>query len=296
MSFSQDIWRDKSVLYKRVYLTEFFSFFSNKLKTMSISTDNQAASGAGVSRFLNKIAIVTGAGSGIGQAVVVRLVAEGASVLAIDVNETGLKATVQLTEFPERVSTAILSITDEQQVTEKVNEYVNQQGQLDVLVNMAGILRATISSETTLEQFRSIIDTNLVGTFLMCRVCLPHLVKSKGNIVNAASTSAFYGHPYMTAYAASKGAIVSMSKTLAKEYLYQGVRVNAVAPGGVATPLHTSFQFPENANLGLFANLSRSDKRFGLPNEVAAVVAMLASQDGAFITGEVIRIDGGVHC
>jgi len=238
---------------------------------------------------------VTGAGSGIGRAVVLRLVAEGASVLGIDVNETGLKETVELTSYPERVSIVVVSITDEQQVVEKVNEYVTRQGHLDVLVNMAGILRVTLSTETTLEEFRLVIDTNLIGTFLMCRVCLPHLLITKGNIVNAASVAGLFGHPYMAAYAASKGAIIALTKALAREYILQGVRVNAVAPGGIATPMHTSCPFPTGLNEILFGNLRLPDHRFGKSEDVAAVVAMLASHDGSFINGEVIRIDGGVH-
>ncbi len=224
-----------------------------------------------------------------------RLVAEGASILGIDVNESGLKETVQLASHPERVSIAVVSVTDEQQIIEKVNEYVTRQGHLDVLVNMAGILRVTQSAETTLEQFKSVIDTNLTGTFLMCRICLPHLLITKGNIVNAASTAGLFGHPYMAAYAASKGAVIALTKTLAREYILHRVRVNAVAPGGIATPIHTSFQFPSGANPSLLDNLRMPDKRFGQPEDVAGVVAMLASQDGSFINGEVIRIDGGVH-
>jgi NAD(P)-dependent dehydrogenase (short-subunit alcohol dehydrogenase family) len=253
------------------------------------------AVGVVVGRFKDKTAIVTGAGSGIGRAIVLRLVAEGASILGIDLNEVGLKETVQLTSNPERVSIAVVSVTDEQQVIEKVNEYVTRQGHLDVLINMAGILRVSHSADTSLEEFRSVIDINLTGTFLMCRTCLPHLLVTKGNIVNAASTAGRHGHPYMAAYAASKGAIVALTKSLAREYIFQGVRVNAVAPGGIFTPIMTSLQLPPGINEILFSNLKRPDSRFGKPEDVAGVVAMLASQDGVFINGEVIRIDGGTH-
>ena len=193
------------------------------------------------------------------------------------------------------MSIAVASIIDEQQITEKVNEYITRQGRLDALINMAGILRATIATDTTLEQFRSVIDTNLVGTFLMCRVCLPHLLITKGNIVNAASTAGLHGHPYMVAYAASKGAIIALTKSLAREYILQGVRVNAVAPGGTATPLTATVQFPATINQSLFSNLQLPDRRMARPAEIAAVVAMLASEDGSFINGEVVRVDGGCH-
>ncbi len=193
------------------------------------------------------------------------------------------------------MSIVVVSITDEQQVTEKVNEYVTRQGHLDVLINMAAILQMTLSTETTLEQFRSVIDTNLIGTFLMCRICLPHLLLTKGNIVNAASTAGLFGHPYMAAYAASKGAVIALTKALAREYILQGVRVNAVAPGGITTPMHKSFQPPPDIDHRLFSTLHPPEGRFGQPEDVAAVVAMLASQDGCFIKGEIIRIDGGTH-
>ncbi|CAF0938363.1 unnamed protein product [Adineta ricciae] len=261
-----------------------------------VETTSVAATPTVVSnRFLNKTVIVTGAGSGIGQSVVIRLVAEGASVFGIDVNEAGLQQTAQLTSQPDRVSIAVVSVTDEQQLTEKVNDYVAQQGRLDALINVAGIIRTSLSTDTTLEQFRSVIDTNLVGTYLLCRVCLPHLLKSKGNIVNTASTAGLHGHPYMAAYAASKGGVIALTKSLAREYICQGVRVNAIAPGGTMTPLIASVQFPPEVDPILFASLSLPDRRMGQPAEIAAVVAMLASEDGSFINGAVVQIDGGCH-
>jgi NAD(P)-dependent dehydrogenase (short-subunit alcohol dehydrogenase family) len=247
-------------------------------------------------RFQNKTVIVTGGGSGIGQAVVIRLVAEGASVLAIDINETGLNETVQLTSNPERVSIAAISVADEQKVTEKVNDYVARQGQLDALINLAGILRAVVSTDCTLELFRSVVEVNLVGTYLMCRVCLPHLLLTKGNIVNTASTAGRFGHPYMAAYASSKGGVIALTKTLAREYLAQGVRVNAIAPGGILTPMVKTIQFPPGISQTAFDHMRLPDNRIGQPEQVASVVAMLASQDGSYINGEVIQIDGGVHC
>jgi len=142
-----------------------------------------------------------------------------------------------------------------------------------------------------------LIQVNLVGTFLFCREALPHLLESKGNIVNAASTSAYYGHPYMAAYSASKGGIASMTHALAWEYMRRGVRVNAVAPGGIITPLvqGTPAGFPAGVDHSLFAHLTPPDGKFGMPDHVAGVIAMLASADGAHINGEIIRIDGGVH-
>lgn len=247
-------------------------------------------------RFQDKSVIVTGAGSGIGRAVAIRLIAEGASVLAIDLNEDGLKETQNATSNPERVTLAILSVTDEQGINEKVNNYATEQGHIDVLINVAGIIKCSHSTETTLEEFQTVLNTNLIGTFLMCRACLPHLIKTKGNIVNTASIAGICGHPYMAAYAASKGAVIALTKSLAREYISHDVRVNAVAPGGTLTPLVHTIQFPPDVNMALFAHFQLPKNRLALPEEIATVIATVASNDGSFINGEVLRIDGGVNC
>jgi len=253
-----------------------------------------------LARFADKVVIVTGAASGIGRAVLVRLVSEGAIAYGIDVNEAGLKETVELAEKQAaaggRASFIAASISDEQEVKRFFQQVVEKEGRLDVLVNMAGILRSSQTTETSLAQFMEVINTNLVGTFLCCREALPHLVKTKGNIVNAASTSVYFGHPYMAAYSASKGGIMSMTRSLAWEYIRQGVRVNAIAPGGIATPLAAAQnQRMDGLDQSLFMHMTRPDQLFGQPEQVAGVVAMLASADGGFMTGEVVKIDGGVH-
>lgn len=253
------------------------------------------------SRFEGKIAVITGAASGIGRATLVRLVSEGAVALGVDQDEAGLRDSASLANagahYGGEASFAAGSIADEAFVKAAMEALVAKRGRLDVLVNLAGILRSTHLVDTSLDEFRQIIRINLEGTFLFCREALPHLIKTKGNIVNAASTSATYGHPYMAAYAASKGGIAAMTHTLAREFILQGVRVNAVAPGGIMTPMVAGqpARFPEGANLSLFSNLTRPDGVFGRPEAVAAVIAMLASQDGEFINGEIIRIDGGTH-
>ena len=246
-------------------------------------------------RFQDKTAVVTGAGSGIGRAVAIRLVSEGASILGIDTNEEGLKETKTLLSNPDRITLAVVSITDEKHVIEEVNKYAAEQGHIDVLVNLAAIIRCDLSTEATLESFQNVLNTNLVGTFLMCRTCLPHLIKSKGNIVNVASTAAMFGHPYMAAYSASKGAVIALTKALAQEYIGDNVRVNAVAPGGTLTPLLQQVQFPPSANTNLLGRLRLHGDRLALPEEIAAFIVVLASSDAVFVNGEVVRIDGGLH-
>ncbi len=256
---------------------------------------------ATASRFEGKTVIVTGAASGIGRAALIRLVSEGATALGFDLNEAGLRETVEAASATAchggRAAFATGSVSDEADVKRAVANFVAREGRLDVLVNMAGILRSSHTHETPLEQFMALIQVNLVGTFLFCREAIPHLLEAKGNIVNAASTSAYFGHPYMSAYSASKGGIASMTHAMAWEYIRRGVRVNAIAPGGIATPLvaNTPAGFPAGVDQTLFMHLTPPDLKFGVPENVAGVIAMLASADGAHINGEIIRIDGGVH-
>ncbi len=252
-------------------------------------------------RFAGKSIIVTGGGSGIGRAVVARLAAEGGTVLAIDVNVVGLAescdAANALAGHGGRAQFVCASVTDEARIGAIIREFAASQDALDAVINMAGILRAGHSAILSLAEFRAVLETNLIGTFLVCREALPFLEAGGGNIVNTASTAAFHGTPYSLAYAASKGGVAALTQTLAWEYTTRGVRVNAVAPGGIVTPMTAAHggNMPEGADYSLLTHLMRPDMRMGQPEDVAGVIAMLASDDGRNITGEIIRIDGGVH-
>lgn len=255
---------------------------------------------AELARFSGKTVLVTGAASGIGQAVAVRVASEGAAVVAFDTQEAGLRETMDKVAHAAaaggRARYLVGSVASEADVRRAVAGVAANEGALHALVNMAGILRSAASHECTLELFRTVIDVNLIGTFLFCREALPQLLATRGSIVNAASTAAQFGHPYMAAYAASKGGIYALTKALAWEYLKQGVRVNAVAPGGIMTPMITGTRDSRVAfDVSLFAHLQRPDGQFGRPEQVAAVIAMLASGDGGYMTGEIVKVDGGVH-
>jgi NAD(P)-dependent dehydrogenase (short-subunit alcohol dehydrogenase family) len=163
-----------------------------------------------------------------------------------------------------------------------------------VVANIAGVLRAAHSTEHSLELWDQVIRVNLTSTFLVCRAALPHLLDGGGVIVNSASTSAEFGHPWMAAYAASKGGVAALTHTLAVEYSKRGVRVVAIAPGSVRTGMTKGLDFPEDADFDLIPRIM-SPIGPGDPAAVASVVAMLASDDGAHISGEIIRIDGGTH-
>lgn len=250
-------------------------------------------------RLTGRSALVTGAASGIGAATALRLAAEGATVLAVDVDAEGLERTVGALPpgATGSVGAHVADISDEGAVAEAVRVAVAEGGGLHVLANIAGMLRTVRTHECDLATWDKVLGVNLTGTFLMCRAALPPLVETRGAIVNAASTSSFYGHPWMAAYAASKGAIAALTHTLAIEYCDDGVRVNAVAPGSVTSGITNGVEFPDDLTKaeGKLVRRIMSPTGFGRPEDVAAVVAMLASDDGAHITGEIIRIDGGTH-
>jgi NAD(P)-dependent dehydrogenase (short-subunit alcohol dehydrogenase family) len=249
------------------------------------------------SRFEGKVCVITGAASGIGRAVLVRLVSEGAWAIGVDRNAGGLAESAELAARAAahggRVRVLTASVADEADINRVFDDVVREEKRLDVLVNMAGILRSKPTTESTAEEFEALLRVNLLGTFLCCREALPHLLATRGNIVNAASMSAFVGHPYLAAYSASKGGVAALTHALSREYLLRGVRVNAVAPGGILTGMTSPFT-PE-MDPRLFQHVTRPDRRLGQPEQVAGVVAMLASEDGAYVNGEVIRIDGGTH-
>lgn len=247
-------------------------------------------------RLTDRSALVTGGASGIGAATALRLAAEGATVLAVDLDAEGLKRTVAAlpAEATGSVTPHVADVSDENAVAQAVATAADQGGGLDVVANIAGILRAAHSTEHTLDLWDQVIRVNLTSTFLVCRAALPHLLDGGGAIINSASTSAEFGHPWMAAYAASKGGVAALTHTLAVEYAKRGVRVNAVAPGSVRTSMTQGLDLPADADFDLVPRIM-SPTGPGDPASVASVVAMLASDDGAHITGEIIRIDGGTH-
>ncbi|MEE1824552.1 SDR family NAD(P)-dependent oxidoreductase [Streptomyces sp. BE20] len=251
-------------------------------------------------RFNGRNVLVTGGGSGIGQATVHRILAEGGRVVAADVNGTGLGATLERATADgtaDRLTTVVLDVSDEAAVRTGVAEAVAGLGGLDVLVNAAGILRSSHTHETSLEFWNKLVAVNLTGTFLMTREALPALLAGgRGVVVNFSSTSATFAHPYMAAYAATKGGIQSFTHAIAAEYAKQGLRAVCVAPGSIDSGMTHDPGLPADADLGLLAKLSPAlGQGFAGPETVAGVIAMLASEDGAFVTGTEIRIDGGTH-
>jgi NAD(P)-dependent dehydrogenase (short-subunit alcohol dehydrogenase family) len=191
-----------------------------------------------------------------------------------------------------KMQSAVLDLTRPDACRTAVDAAVAAFGRLDVLCNIAGILLMEHAHETRLEDWRRVLEVNLTGTFLVSIAALPHLLESKGNIVNASSTSALAGLPYGAAYGASKGGVLALTRTLAVEYGRQGLRANAVCPGSITTPMTSRSKLPKDVDGKLLVRAMALDQPRG-PETVASVIAMLASEDGAHINGEHIRVDGG---
>jgi NAD(P)-dependent dehydrogenase (short-subunit alcohol dehydrogenase family) len=244
-------------------------------------------------RFADKVVIVTGAGSGIGQASAERIAAEGGSVFCVDLNAEAVEATVaQIVSNGDEARAHVCNVGDEASVEACVSACVAHYGSLYALVNMAGILRFDDTQQLQTNDWQKVIDINLTGTMLLCRAVLPHLLQTKGSIVNAASTASLSGLPCGVAYSASKGGVLAMTRSIAVEYAKRGVRANCVCPGDINTGMTDGIDFPKTMDFELMPRIMSLTGAKG-PEVMAGVIAMLASEDGCHITGEDIRVDGG---
>ncbi|MEP1470615.1 MAG: SDR family NAD(P)-dependent oxidoreductase [Halieaceae bacterium] len=244
-------------------------------------------------RFKEKVALVTGAGSGIGKASALRLASEGGAVFCLDLQAEALEATVSEIVSAGGVATArVCDISQRDQVEAAIDACVDQFGSLYALVNMAGMLRFDDTERLQQDDWDRVIAVNLTGTMMLCRAALPHLLETKGSIVNAASTAALSGLPSGVAYSASKGGVLAMTRSIAIEYGKRGVRANCVCPGDIKTGMTKGIDYPDNMDFDLIPRIMSLTGPLG-PEVVAGVIAMLASEDGIHITGEDIRVDGG---
>jgi len=245
----------------------------------------------GPARFAEKVAVVTGGGSGLGRATACRFAAEGASVAVLDLAGAGETAAA-IAAGGGTARGFTLDVSRPEEVRAAVGAVAEGLGRPQILVNCAGICRFAHTSDPDTEVWFRTIEVNLTGTFLMCQALLPHLLDGGGTIVNVASNAGLQGVAYAAAYCASKGGVVLLTKALAREYAGTGVRVNAVAPGGMSTPMLDHLELPPGADparLPQPTRLARAD-----PDEIATLVLFLSSEESRFAMGSVVSMDGGL--
>lgn len=242
-------------------------------------------------RFDAKVALITGAGSGIGRAVTLRLIEEGAQVYGIDANAKGLDETIELTNGA--AAGRVVDVVDPSACAAAVADCVARFGGLDVLGNVAGIVFMAHFTEMTVEQYQRLMAVNVNGPVFMAQAAIPHLLERDGNIVNIASNAGLMGMAYNVAYSMSKGAVVQLTRSLAMEYVKRPLRVNAIAPTGVATNLVKGVVFPEDVDFELVKPYI-GFRGATQPEEIAGLFAFLASDDARNMTGSIVSSDGGV--
>lgn len=244
-------------------------------------------------RLRDKVALVTGAASGIGRATAQRLAAEGARVCCCDIAVDGCRETADAIRESGGSATSLeCDVTRSESCDACVGEAVRASGRLDILVNVAGIGIYRHATDFTDDEWRRVIEINLTGTYFMCRASIPHLLEAHGNIVNVASAAGLVGTPYGAAYSASKGGVVLLTKSLAIELGRRGLRSNCVCPGGVDTPLLRGYDVPGGVDPDLMARMQYLPS-LGRPEEIAALIAYLASDEARYVNGAAVSIDGG---
>jgi len=240
----------------------------------------------------DKVALVTGGGTGIGAATALRLAEEGANVAVCGRRIGPLESIVSEIENKGGQALAIVcDIADESQVDTTISAVVSQFGGLDILVNNATLLEAGLIDGHTTESWHKNFSVTVDGTLFMMRAAYPHLAKNRGSVVNVSSIVGSQGTPYMTGYAAAKGAVNSMTRNAAIEWASAGVRCNAVVPGAIMTDPTKAILPDEQAQAYMESLIPM--RRIGDPEEVANAIVFLASPLASYITGVLLPVDGG---
>jgi len=241
-------------------------------------------------RFQDEVAVVTGAGRGIGAAIARKLYAEGCRVVVLDINETAASACARLIDpTGSRALALSCDVSNKDSVAQAVSQIVTHYGTIDILVNNAGITVDAMFHKMSLEQWQKVIDVNLTGVFLMTSAVVPFLREKKsGRIVNISSTSA-YGNVGQANYAATKAGLLGLTKTLAKELGRYNITVNAIEPGVIESDMLKSV--PQEIKDGWIKAMPLA--RMGQPEDIANAVCFFATDEASFITGVELPVCGG---
>ena len=247
-------------------------------------------------RHAGRVALVTGAGSGIGRAVTARLAAEGARILAVDINSGSLAETCA--GVGDAAVAGVYDVTSAEQCRAAVADAIQRFGRLDILGNVAGVARGEHMTDVTEAAYRQMMGVNVDGYFFMAQAAIPHLLESAGNggggvIVNVASNAGLIGQAYTVVYCMTKGAVVQLTKALAMEYLKTPLRVVAIAPGGVETGLVHAYQMPPDVDWDLVMRYTGA-RGLAKPDDIASLFAFLAGDEARNIHGTVVSSDGGM--
>lgn len=244
----------------------------------------------------NKVAVVTGAGAGMGRAIALLYAKEGAKVVATDINEESIKTvTEEIIKAGGEATPLVANVAKEEDVQNMIDIAVEKYGTLDILVNNAGIMdNFTPAKEVTDELWEKIIAVNTTGTMRAIRKALPiFLEKKSGVIINNASVGGLYGSRAGAAYTASKHAVIGLTKNVGFQYAMEGIRCNAIAPGGVNTEIGTTIDNPNKFGMDRAMSGAQNNPRSGESEEIATIALFLGSDDSSFVNGQVITADGG---
>lgn len=241
----------------------------------------------------NKIALITGAGRGIGKAIAIQLAKDGTTVVGVDYTE---ELANNITEYLQELGLPgegyVMDVTKSESITNALEKITKKYGAINVLVNNAGITRDNLMLRMSQEEWDQVIATNLTAIFNISRICIRDMIKTRwGRIINIASVVAYAGNPGQANYCASKGGLISLSKSLAIEVGSRNITVNCIAPGFIETDMTKKLSTEQREKLLAIVPM----KRIGTPEDVAYAVSFLASDGAAYITGATIHVNGGMY-